>query len=209
MEGEKEKVTTVLDPEDLEKSWDESVDRLKNLLSKSESAIERKEVKKEVEEEVEEPLEKSLTDYVAEDDEEAEMAMDVEPFLKSLAKGIEKYIDGEMKKLQKSVGDVYELSKAQADIAVKVAELQKGIDGKVERIGGEPVKSNSVLSKSSQRFAKGETAKYSKAQMLRKSFELLQAKKITPMQATKIEGRVNKNLPLPDELAHLFEGKEE
>ena len=218
----------VVDPEELEKSWDESVSRLKDILQKSSKKASKKEdddadaeddaededTKDEAADEEEgSVVKKSLSDLVSKENEEAEIAMDVEPFLKGLVQGMQQYLDQELKTLKKSISVVLQLSKAQAGATVKMAALQKAIDGKVQRIGEETVPSNSVLRKgsSSVRFKKEEKGadSYDRNEVLRKSFSLLRERKITPVQATKIEGRLNKGLVLPAELAHFFdeEGK--
>lgn len=232
MGEEKEKgATTTVDPEELEKSWDESIGKLKELLKSDETSPEKEEEEGEDEkgekkpklqksdekppeededeedEEEEEAMSKSLEESVAEEDSEAEIAMDVEPFLKSLVKGLEKYIDRRFAKLAKSIGKVETLSKAQAETAVRGYELQKAIDDKVQKIGETSVTSSSILRKGGERFPKKDgngAADYDPRKILRKSFVLLQQKKIDPLMATKIEGRVNRRMPLPEEVADLF-----
>ena len=70
---------------------------------------------------------------------------------------------------------------------------------------------NKVVKFILRRFKKEEKGadSYDRNEVLRKSFSLLRERKITPVQATKIEGRLNKGLVLPAELAHFFdeEGK--
>jgi len=228
---EKEDATMTVDPEELEKSWDESVDKLKTLLKSDEPDKDENKGKKDKvklqkadeepdddddddededddEEEEPEAMSKSLDDLVAEEDSEAEIAMDVEPFLKSLVKGLEKYIDRRLVKLAKSISKVEALSKAQAETAVKGHELQKAIDDKVQKIGKMPIASSSVLRKGGERFPKEKggngAADYDSRKVLQKSFELVQQKKIDLVMATKIEGRVNHRMPLPEEVADLF-----
>ena len=225
--------TTTVDPEELEKSWDESIVKLKELLKSDETPPETEEEEgedekgerkpklqksdekppeededEEEDEEEEEAMSKSLEELVAEEDSEAEIVMDVEPFLKSLVKGQQKYFDRRFAKLAKSIGKVEALSKAQAEAAVKGHELQKAIDDKVQKIGETSVTSSSVLRKGGERFPKkggNGAADYDPRKILRKSFVLLQQKKIDPLMATKIEGRVNRRMPLPEEVAGLFE----
>jgi hypothetical protein len=154
-------------------------------------------------------MRKSLASIVADGDEEAEIAMDVEPFLKSLVNGMQEYIDLKFSRLQKSLGRVQNLTKAQAEVTMAAMELQKSMSETVEQFGRSPVPSASMLRKGGSRFA-GEGAKQQMdgRAILRKSFDLVKSGKITTVQASKIEGRVNKGLPLPDDVAHLFEGQE-
>lgn len=234
MGEEKDKgTTTTVDPEELEKSWDESIGKLKELLKSDEEPPETEEEEggdekgkkksklqksdekppeededeEEEDEEEEEAMSKSLEESVAEEDSEAEIAMDVEPFLKSLVKGLEKYIDRRFAKLAKSIGKVETLSKAQAETAVRGYELQKATDDKVQKIGETSVTSSSILRKGGERFPKKDgngAADYDSRKVLQKSFVLLKQNKIDHLMATKIEGRVNRRMPLPEEVADLF-----
>lgn len=216
-EKNKDSDTMVVDPEQLEKSWDESVANLRKLLksdeekpSKDDDDDDDDDNGNEDEGEGEE-VQKSLPDFVAEDDSEAEIAMDVEPFLKSLVKGLEKYFDGKIAILQKSVKKIEALSKAQAQTSVSGYELQKAMDDKIQKIGEQSISSSSKLRKSGERFSKkdGEDAVgYNPQKVLRKSFELLQKGQITPVQATKVEARVNRKVELPPDVAHLFKEEE-
>jgi len=100
--------------------------------------------------------------------------------------------------------------KAQADVLVKSVELQKGVTEEVQKIGDTAIPSSSKLRKSmSGRFAQEKEDKntLSRPQVLRKSFELLKEGKITTLQGIKIESAMNKNLPLPEDVADLFEAK--
>ncbi len=220
-EKNKDSGTMTVDPEQLEKSWDESVANLRDLLKSDEES--NKKVKAAAnadedhddddEEGEEEEVQKSLSDFVAEDDSEAEIAMDVEPFLKSLVNGLEKYFEGKITTLQKSVKRIEALSKAQAQTSVSGYELQKAIDDKIQKIGEQSVGSSSKLRKSGARFSKkdGEDAGvgYNPQKVLQKSFVLLQKGQISPMQATKVEARVTRKMELPPDVAHLFDEKEE
>ncbi len=215
-----------VDPEQLEKSWDESVAALREHLGESSEEdkgklekagkVEKAKPKDEddddeEEDEEEEEMEysKSLPDRIAGDDPEAEVAMDVEPFLKSLAVGIQGYIDSRFTKLEKAYAQTEELSKVQARALLTNMELQKATRDMVRKIGEEPIPSGSKLQKGGvKRFGVDEQKLPSitdKRKILDKSFELLKAGKIDHLQATKIEGRVNKNQPLPVDVADLFE----
>jgi len=236
MDGKEE--TAVLDPETLEKSFDESITALRTLLGggdddkatdlekakkqppeDEESGDEEEEETDEEEEEEEEGphMKKSLPDLVAEGSEEAAAAMDVEPFLKSLAEGIQKYLDQSFENLHKSlvgkITAVGELTKSMGKATLVSAEMQKSIRDVVYKIGKTPIPTGTILRKSGDRFEAGKEEAAStdgnrtraeQVKVLTKSHELLQKGQIDIVMATKIEGRVTKNLPLPPEVAELF-----
>jgi hypothetical protein len=229
--------TAVLDPDQLEKSWDESISALRNILGGEDKPVEPApaadlekakkappddeeegdEEEDETDEEEEEEkmpfpkAKKSLPDAVAEQNEESEAAMDVAPFLKSLAEGIQVYLDASLdnlyKSLSKKLGAVSDLSKALAKAVVNSAEMQKSIRDVVYKIGKTQIPTGTVLRKAVERFepqSATDPQNYDKAATLQKSYELLKSGKIDILMATKIEGRVAKNLPLPNEVAALF-----
>lgn len=154
-----------------------------------------------------EDLKKSLVDLVAEDDPESEIAMDVAPFLKSLANGMEALITQKFSQLEKSIrrdfNKGYELQKAMGALVASQAELTKSINLEVRTIGNAPVPSASAVRSATQRFGDKPT-EMTGAQILQKSQELLIAKKIDPVAATKIVHRVNNGQSIPAELEYLF-----
>jgi hypothetical protein len=224
--------TAVLDPETLEKSFDESITALRTLLGggdddkatalekakkpeppEDEESGDEEEDETDEEEEEEGPhMKKSLPDFVGEESEEAAAAMDVEPFLKALTAGIQKYLDRSFENLHKSlvgkINAVGELTKSMGKATLVAAEMQKSIRDVVYKIGKTPIPSGTVLRKSGDRFEVDPADKpeggYDKVATLQKSYELLKSGKIDILMATKIEGRVQKNLPLPQEVAALF-----
>ena len=146
-------------------------------------------------------MSKSLADMIADDDPEAEVAMDVEPFLKSLVKSM----DRKFAAMERSITGLTQLSKAVAQVTSFSAELQKAV-------GDQPLPRQGVTSAADlstrTRFAKSkDELGYDGGQVLRKSLELLKSNQIDLNQAAKIEGRVNAGQPLPKEVAHLFENK--
>jgi hypothetical protein len=227
--------TAVLDPEQLEKSFDESITALRTLLGggdddkatnlekakkqppEDEESGDEEEDETDEEEKEEGPyMKKSLPDMVAEENEEAAAAMDVEPFLKALTNGIQKYLDQSFENLHKSlvgkINAVGELTKSMGKIALGTAEMQKSIRDVVYKIGKTPIPTGTVLRKSGDRFeagkeevaTDGQRTRAEQVKVLQKSHELLQKGQIDIIMATKIEGRVTKNLPLPPEVAELF-----
>jgi len=235
--------TAVLDPETLEKSFDESITALRTLLGggdgnatdlekakKKEPPADEEEGDEEEDESDEEekdegfPMKakKSLPDFVSDAGEEAgdegnaRAAMDVEPFLKALVEGVQGYLDQSFENLHKSlvkkISDVGELAKSLGKATLVTAEMQKSIRDVVYKIGKTPIPSGTVLRKAGDRFEVGkEEASVDgtrtageKVKVLQKSHELLQKGQIDILMATKIEGRVSKNMPLPEEVAALF-----
>jgi hypothetical protein len=234
----------VLDPVQLEKSFDESITALRTLLGGGDDdkdATDLEKAKKKPPEEEEESgdeeedetdeeesdeeedegkknpfMKKSRTlgEFIEEGgDEDAKAAMDVEPFLKALVDGVESYINQSLDNLHKSlvkkINGVGELTKSLAQAALSTAEMQKSIRDVVYKIGKTPIPSGTVLRKAGDRFEQTPEEKaiggdYDKAATLQKSYELLKAGKIDLLMATKIEGRVSKNMPLPVEVAALF-----
>ncbi len=148
---------------------------------------------------------RDLEDYVAEDDPEAELALDVAPFLKSLTKSMQRYLDDKIQPLVKSMKRMEAMTSAQGAVLLASSELTKALGSNVVKIGQETEKTHSHLRKSGERFEKSTVQElYNKREVLAKSFELLKKGEITPLQATKIEHRVNSGSELPEEVAHLF-----
>jgi len=169
------------------------------------------EYKEEEDEEDEEETEKSLEDSM---DEEAQQAMDVEPFLKDLVKGFDVKFDSVIKaiaELQKSVDQNGDLQKATAKMFATYGELQKAMADTVEKIGNEPVASGSVLSKAGgDRFGNVGGGKetpelnLTKDQILEKATKLRAAGKLGVRDVMKIEGRLNHDEDLPENIIRLL-----
>jgi len=218
--------TLTLDMETMEKSFNDSKDALNALLgdepveetpavepteeldkSKKEDEPEvPKNAEDEDEEDEDEDVEKSLSDSVASDP-EAEAAMDIEPFLKALVTGLndkfeslEKKVTKKLGAVSKSLNKVEGLAKAQAQMAVASADLQKAMSDTVEKIGETPVPSGSVLRKGGDRFdsdtGEDKGLDMSKDDILNKALALARDGKLDPMDVTKIEGRLNKGMEL-------------
>lgn len=222
-------VLKALGVDDLEKSFNDSLENMKGLLGDpiekakkggAEKPAALKEEKdeddeggeeEEEEEEGEEkgggkkPTMKSLNDFVSSEDPEAGAAMDIEPFLKALVKGIdEKFtaMEATLQTMQKGIKTVMTLNKAQAQFMVNAAEMQKAMAETVEKIGETPVPSKSVLRKSGDRFdetsEKGDISDMSRGDILDKALKLKAAGKFNELDVTKIEGRLNKGIALED-----------
>jgi len=235
-----EETNEEVDLETLEKGLDDSLGALSELLGNSPEKLakakkkveeddedyDEEEAEEDEEDEHEEPdgdedeegeepqekksMHKSIADRIADDDEESALAMDVEPFLKSLTVGIESYIDDKFEELHKSMKKIKELSKAQGRAYMASMELSKALSGSVKQIANQPVNSASILRKggvNGQRFER-QAEPYNKEEVLRKSFELVKNRTIDTVQATIIEHRVNQGADL-GEFAHYFEKQAE
>lgn len=148
-------------------------------------------------------MKKSVEDVVEEDD-DAQVAVDVEPFLKSMLVGIDARFDGiaevlaqlskSMKYLHKKIKRVEEINKALATVSRNAFEMQKSIGTEVEKIGKTPVPSKSVLMKGGDRFAEDgslDMTKIPKQEILNKALELRMKGVLAPIDVTLIEGRLN------------------
>jgi hypothetical protein len=223
---------TVKTSEELRKGFDDAVDSLRKsieALSKSKAdkakKIDEKEKKLEGEEEdifekddegkdkpekgKEKPkptMNKSIADTVSEGGDEAQVALDMEPFLKSLVEGVDGQFDvlkkGISEKLigmSKSIESLQEVVTSMANATIANSDLQKSIQAEVTKIGDTAQKTSSVKGSSTGRFTleKGEGAhEYSKGEILEKSIKLRQAGKVDQLFVTKIEGRLNKGIDL-------------
>ena len=145
-------------------------------------------------------MQKSLHDVIVDlGGDEAEIAMDAEPFLRAMADST----DERFAKLEKSINMIGNLVQQIGNVTLKSATLQKAL-------GDLPFPSSSILSKS-RAAGPGEAPKprtlEQKQQILSKSFELIKSKQIDPVTATQIEHCVNKDAPLPPKVAGLFDVK--
>lgn len=145
------------------------------------------------EDEEDEDVKKSVEDILAEDV-EAEAAMDVEPFLRQLAKAIDQRIDG----LQKSFGDHYTgvetMLKSQGKAMYLQMELQKSQSDTVQKIAKEDVEVRSLHRFQKSRFEDvggGEPLEVQGTAVLEKSLSWLQEGKIDHLESGLIERRVN------------------
>lgn len=219
-----------VDPALLQKSWNESLEELRKSVNPDAEALEKAKKPKvaafeadeeegeeednvgEEEDEAGEAEEKgkgkkkevakkSLSDEIAADDPEAEAAMDIEPFLKSLAKKI-----GEKTTtLEQAVTDLTKMVRIQGKALLSSMDLQKAIQDQVAVIGGQPVPTKGTLQKSTTaRFAEGEKAELTKQEVMLKAMDLQAKGKIDMHTVTILEGRMNHGQGIPEELQPLF-----
>lgn len=219
-----------LDVTVFEKSFDDSVEALSSLLNgkpgiEDMEKAKRKKAKEDDDEESvdldaedgededeaeeEEKVKKSLSDTLAEVEEVAE-AMDVEPFLRELAKAIDErfqMLNKNINVLKKSIAYVESLAKSQGKLLLTSAELMKATSETVEKIGETPIPSTSVLRKGGDRFPEStEGKRMGREEILSKALELKTKGKLSVTDVTKIEGRLNKGLPLEDSHRDLIMG---
>ncbi len=183
--------------ENLQKSLkSDSKGELRKAKEKAEEEPEEEEAEEESEEEEEEDTdyEKSISE-ILEEDPEAAMAMDVEPFLRQMAKAVDESIDALYKSVNQRLRRIESLAKSQGEMLVQTAKLEKSVSDMVRQIGGQPVPSGSVRTLAKSRFeGNGEAVEFDNREVLVKSRGWLQEKAISLKEAGKIEGRINKGL---------------
>jgi hypothetical protein len=213
MSKEEKAQEEILDDADLEKSFNESLEDLKKSLGdeeeqeeedlekakknppkKSDAEPEDEEEAEEEEEEegYEEKVKKSIEDQLGEDP-EAEAAMDVEPFLRSLVKSIDEAIQNVRKEIIGKIAEAECLLKSQGKLLVAQAKLQKSVQEKVDKVANTPIPSNSLRALQKSRFEAGEkNIELSGVEILEKSRNWIREGKIDLVEAGIIESRVNK-----------------
>jgi hypothetical protein len=232
VKGSEGQTEETIDPEKLQKSWNDSVSELRKSVEaeggdmgggtkKAKKKIPEFEAEEEedegddsvaeeedeageeeAEEEPKKKVKKSLPDLLAEDDPEAEAAMDIEPFLKSLAK----VTGNEIQKLEKSISALTRQVQIHGKALLSQMEMQKSIQDTVQIIGGQPVPARGVLQKSTTgRFPTGEGAKeMNKQEVMLKAMDLQREGKLNVHDVTILEGRMNNGSGIPEEMKPLF-----
>lgn len=187
--------------EDLSKSLepDETLEKSKKKAKKppvdeedepeSDETDEEGSMDEEEEDETEKSVKKSLDDWMSED-EEAEAAMDVEPFLRTLVKSLETVISDSNKQQNARINKLEKLVKSQSRLLEVQAKLQKSVVEKTDKIAKTPIPSGSIKRLEKARFGEG-APELNGMQVLNKSTEWLRSGKISLLEAGKIEGRVN------------------
>ena len=187
---ELKKSLDIEEPEQLQKADMEKKKKRKYKESDEDEYEDGSEPEGEEEEEEYEETKKSIEGALGED-QEAEAAMDVEPFLKALVKGIDKRINGLEKIIQEKMDNIETLTKAQGSMLLSQATLQKALVENTEKIGNQQIPSQSVKGQIGERFKKSKDAgeiDYSKIN----TTELLKAGKIDLNTATVIDNRMNR-----------------
>lgn len=215
-----------LDPKALEKSWADSMDALKKSLGDDSEGEETRgklgkakdpkvppveEETTDEEDEGDEPsMKKSLADRVADSDPDAEVAMDIEPYLKSLAEAIGDDIDelrgsvSKIGKLEKSMNQLTSLVKTLAKAVLADAEMQKSVKEDVARIGKIELPGMARLSKGGDRFQVEEGNELSYPEIMSKATELCQQGRITTGDVTVLESRLQRGGGIPEAMKSLF-----
>lgn len=224
-----EKSEETVDPSLLEKSWDSSMEELRKSLTsgdkkkvlgkaKKEDDDEEYEDDEEMEDEdetdedekktVTKKIKKSLPDIIAENDPESEAAMDIEPYLKSLAESIDQVIEDRTSVLEKAIKGLTSLVKIQGKALLANMELQKSLDDRVKKIGESPIPPASTLRKSGNgRFTiKEGMPEMTKDQVMMKAMKLTREGLMDNHQLTILEGRLNKGMEIPTDIQLLLEG---
>jgi len=123
---------------------------------------------------------------------EAQAAIDMEPFLRHFVKSINKAFrdsDKRMERFEKQ-------NKALASSVLAMGELTKSVRSQVKDIGDSPMARKGVLAKSIKESAGMKLLKLSPQQILSKAMKFCQEGRLSPLDVTKIEGRLNKGLEL-------------
>jgi hypothetical protein len=164
------------------------------------------------EDDEEEKVEKSVEGQI-EQNEEVAAALDVEPFLREIAKAIDNRFS-EMEKSLEELGVKVEasenLQKATSRMFAAFGELQKATADTVEKIGNTPIKSSSVKTVVGDRFEKSQDENQvadlnmNRDQILDKALKLREAGKLQIRDVTKIEGRLNKGMELPEDIKQIL-----
>lgn len=153
---------------------------------------EEDEEESEGEEEEDMNYEKSISDILDEDP-EASTAMDVEPFLRQLAKAMDETVSAAFAVVMERVGKVEELTKSMANAVVQVGRLEKSTKDIVEKIGGQPMPRKGAVLLGKSRFEGNDGKKdFDNKTVLIKSREWVRSGKIDLTEAGMIEGRINK-----------------
>jgi hypothetical protein len=140
---------------------------------------------------------KKSMEEAMEEEPEAVSAMDVEPFLRQFVKAF----DLSMANVLTRLARVEKLQKAQAEVSIQAATLQKSMSDLVQKIGGEPVPRQSVLGKAgSQRFNKDEKP-LEKAEFFSATHQLLLKGQLSLNDAELANTRVRRGTYNPDESA--------
>ena len=161
-------------------------------------------------------MKKSLETFV-EAEPEAKAALDVEPYLRTLVKGIDEKFEqvfNSIENLKKSSEENHNLSKSQSEVLLKFgelqkanSELQKSIKAEVQKIGDTPIPSGSVLRKGGDKFENDKAVDLgTKDQILEKAMKLCREQKLSNIDFTKIEGRLNKGMNLEENHIELIKG---
>lgn len=134
--------------------------------------------------------EKSLFDELSDDeDEDVAGAIDVAPFLGRLVKSIDK----RFAQLAKQVGEATNLVKSQGKVLLAQAELQKSLKETTEKIAGTPVPTKGLRRLEKSRFEQDDKeVEVTGQEVLIKSSDWLQSRKIDLVEAGNIERRANK-----------------
>jgi len=174
--------------------YDEGAD-VDEEVEEEEDDEEAKGVKKSVDaEDSFEILEKSVEDMMS-DDEEAEAAMDVAPFLGQLVKSIDVRFNELSKAISKKLNHMETLAKSQGRVIVTQAELMKAQTDMVERMGNQTMKTAGIKRFQKSRFGdEGEKTEVNTQEVLNKSLGWLQKGKINHLEAGQIENRANKGI---------------
>jgi hypothetical protein len=153
---------------------------------------------------------KSLEDAIAGNDTEAEVAMDIEPYLKALAHEIGVKLEKSTKpldrfsKLEKSVEELSTIVKAIGKTVLANAEMQKSISDNVTKFGQIEIPSMTRLRKSTDRFQVEGSGEMSVMEIMAKATELCRTGQLSTTDVTILEGRLQHGGDIPESMKPLF-----
>ncbi|RDE12127.1 MAG: hypothetical protein C4K49_10620 [Candidatus Thorarchaeota archaeon] len=160
------------------------------------------------------PAKKSFEEAVAEDDPEAEIAMDIEPYLKSLAHEIGESLEKARKpldrlaKLEKSVSELSSIVKAIGKAVLANAEMQKSIKTDIAKFGSIEIPSMARLRKGGDRFQVEEGgAEMTVMEVMAKATELCRKGEISTTDISILESRLQSGGGIPESMKPLFAKK--
>lgn len=137
---------------------------------------------------------KSIEDTVGEDP-EAEAAMDVEPFLRTMVKAL----DGAFYAVLSKISKIEAVQKSMADVTLKTATLQKSVRDTLMKIGEMPVPRQGLMKSAGNGTKFGPEGKsFTKSEILHKSHELLMKGQLRAEDATLVEVKLNRNTFNPE-----------
>lgn len=148
---------------------------------------------------------------IVREDKEAAAAMDVEPFLKSLVRGIDTKIsalqaevEGHVSALSATVEKMVTLQKAQSNAIVAEGALIKSALGVDEKTLQQPTERRSTLVV--ERFAKSQAGEepITIGEAKTKLIEFAKSGALNPVQVSIVEGRLNKGQDLPSYFTQLL-----
>jgi len=159
------------------------------------------------------PFMKKSVEAAVSEDPESEAAMDVEPFLKSLVKGIDRRIDDQatqIRDIAETNEAMYSVLKVLAKAVLMSGEITKSVHESLEAIGSVPEPRKGQLTLMDRFQKSGADATDYDPRVARATLtELAKSKKLDSRQVGVVEMRLNHGQELPDFFIPFMEKKSE